>query len=84
MNLVRVVRVRVIEVLRRYVHMEYTKKASWTRSVSVSFIHILTVLISRQIVKDYTCRINAMHQDGGCEYFKDVQRTRCTKDSEDS
>lgn len=26
-NLVRVVRVRVIGVLRRYVHMEYTKKA---------------------------------------------------------
>ena len=29
------------------------------RSVSESFIHILTVLISRWIVKDYTCRINA-------------------------
>ena len=27
-NLVRVIRVRVIGVLRRYVHMEYAKKAS--------------------------------------------------------
>ena len=42
-----------------YIWSMLRKHHQWSRSVSVSFIHILTVLISRQIVKDYTCRINA-------------------------
>ena len=43
-----------------YIQRILRKLHQWTRSVSVSFIHnILTVLISRWIVKDYTCRINA-------------------------